>query len=187
VDQVHEHILSSLLRGPTFSTELPGDPPLVQDSHWRRSLEVTEPIGSSNIQTFSILFGAAKSRSLVSPMGAAHIVRIFKRRSAARYKLRLPVIFHWNEGTEHTSGGFTCDVALDGALILSRKCPPVGSEVRVEILLPSPEMENEEICISCTGKVVHSSARRGYSEFGFRGLFQDDQLTRHILDFESRR
>jgi hypothetical protein len=121
-------------------------------------------------------------------MGAAHMVkRLFQHRSATRYKLRLPVIFHWNEGVEHTSGGFTSDVALDGAMILSRECPPIGSEVRIEILLPSPEMENEEIRIFCTGKVVHSSERTGYSEFGFHGVFQDDQLSRHVLHLESRR
>lgn len=124
---------------------------------------------------------------MISPMVAAHILRMFQRRSAARYKLRLPVIFHWSEGVEHTSGGFTCDVALNGALIVSKQCPPVGSEVRIEILLPSPEMENEEICISCIGKVVHLSEKTGYSEFGFHGVFQDDQLTRHVLDFERRR
>ncbi len=159
----------------------------MQDSYLRRSLRLTGPNDSFRIQTLGILFRASKSRKLTSPMGAARIVRMFQRRGAARYKLRLPVIFHWNEGVEHTSGGFTCDVALNGALILSKQCPPVGSEVRVEILLPSPETENEEICISCTGKVVHSSERTGYSEFGFQGVFQDDQLTRHVLAFESRR
>jgi hypothetical protein len=111
----------------------------------------------------------------------------FQRRTAVRYKLRLPVIFHWNDGVEHTSGGFTSDVALDGALILSRESPPVGSKVRVEILLPSPEKGNEELRIGCSGKVIHSSLRAGYSAFGFHGVFQDDQLTRHVLDFESRR
>jgi len=120
-------------------------------------------------------------------MGHAHVPEHpFQRRTAVRYKLRLPVIFHWNDGVEHTSGGFTSDVALDGALILSRECPPVGSEVRVEILLPSPEMESEELHIGCSGKVIHSSERAGYSAFGFHGVFQDDQLTRHVLDFESR-
>lgn len=159
----------------------------MQHSYLEKIAETTEPDDSFNIQTLGILFRASKSRSLISPMGAARIVRMFQRRGAARYKLRLPVIFHWNEGVEHTSGGFTCDVALNGALILSKQCPPVGSEVRVEILLPSPETENEEICISCTGKVVHSSERAGYSEFGFHGVFHDDQLTRHVLDFESKR
>lgn len=121
-------------------------------------------------------------------MGHAHILnRSFLRRAAARYKLRLPVIFHWNDGVEHTSGGFTSDVGLDGALIFSSESPPVGSEVRVEVLLPSPEMENEELRIRCSGKVIHSSKRGGYSAFGFHGFFQDDHLTRHVLDFESKR
>jgi hypothetical protein len=97
------------------------------------------------------------------------------------------VIFYWNDGVEHSSGGFTSDVALDGALILSRECPPVGSEVRVEILLPSPEMENEELRIGCSGRVIHSSEKSGYSAFGFHGVFQDDQLARHVLHFESGR
>jgi hypothetical protein len=109
-----------------------------------------------------------------------------QRRATVRYKLRLPVIFHWNDGVEHTSGGFTGDVALDGALILSSECPPVGSDVRVEVLLPSPEMENEELRIGCSGKVVHASERSGFSAFGFHGIFEDEQLTRHALNYESR-
>jgi len=120
-------------------------------------------------------------------MGHAQVSdRQLQRRSTVRYKLRLPVIFHWNDGVEHTSGGFTSDVALDGALILSSDCPPVGSEVRVEVLLPSPDVENEELRIGCSGKVVHSWRRSGYSAFGFHGMFQDDQLTRRVLHFKSR-
>jgi hypothetical protein len=120
-------------------------------------------------------------------MGHGRVLdRPFQRRTAVRYKLRLPVIFHWNDGVEHTSGGFTSDVALDGALIVSSECPPVGSEVRVEVLLPSPEMENEELRIGCSGKVIHSGERAGYAAFGFHGVFEDDQLTRHALHFENR-
>ena len=40
-----------------------------------------------------------------------------EHRNAMRYRLRLPVIFHWDDGADHTEGGFTRDVALDGALI----------------------------------------------------------------------
>jgi len=107
-----------------------------------------------------------------------------QRRTAVRYKLRLPVIFRWNDGVEHTSGGFTSDVALDGALILSSDCPPVGSEVRIEVLIPSPEMRNQELRIGCSGKVVHTSQRSGYNAFGFHGIFEDEQLTRHVLHLE---
>jgi hypothetical protein len=111
--------------------------------------------------------------------------RALQRRTAVRYKLRLPVIFHWNDGVEHTSGGFTSDVALDGALILSSDSPPIGAEVHIEVLLPSPGMQDEELRIGCSGRVVHASDRSGVRMFGFHGVFQDEQLTRHVLSVES--
>jgi hypothetical protein len=98
-----------------------------------------------------------------------------------RYKLRLPVIFHWNDGTEHTEGGFTTDVALDGALILSSRCPPVGADIRIEVLIPSPDQAAEEIRIVCTGKVTRVADHLSSNFFGVRGMFNDDQLTRHVL------
>ncbi len=104
-----------------------------------------------------------------------------RRRAAVRYKLRLPVIFHWNDGTEHTGGGFTSDVALDGALILSSSCPPVGSEVRMEVLLPSPDHSGEEIRIECVGTVTRTAEHSGAGAFGVHGRFDDNHLTRRIL------
>ena len=98
-----------------------------------------------------------------------------------RYRLRLPVIFHWNDGAEHTEGGFTSDVALDGALILSSMCPPVGADIRIEVLIPSPDRTAEEIRIECVGKVTRVANHLGSSFFGVRGMFNDDQLTRHAL------
>jgi hypothetical protein len=98
-----------------------------------------------------------------------------------RYRLRLPVIFHWNDGAEHTEGGFTSDVALDGALILSSRCPPVGADIRIEVLIPSPGQTAEEIRIECVGKVTRVADHLGSSFFGVRGMFNDDQLTRHAL------
>jgi len=107
-------------------------------------------------------------------------VRSMNRRTAIRYKLRLPVIFHWNDGTEHTEGGFTNDVALDGVLIVSSKCPPLGSEIRIEVLVPAPNSSEEEIRIECVGKVTRVPEARGGSWFGVHGLFSDEQLTRQV-------
>jgi hypothetical protein len=98
-----------------------------------------------------------------------------------RYKLRLPVIFHWYDGAEHTEGGFTTDVALDGALILSSRCPPVGANIRIEVLIPSPDQSAEEIRVECLGKVTRVADHLGSSFFGVRGKFNDDHLTRHAL------
>lgn len=107
--------------------------------------------------------------------------RSVQRRSAVRYKLRLPVIFYWNDGIEHASGGFTSDVALDGALILSSTCPPIETEVRIEIVIPSPTHSCEELRIECIGKVTRVVDMPGCSAFGVEGMFDDDHLTRHVL------
>jgi hypothetical protein len=100
-----------------------------------------------------------------------------ERRAAVRYRLRLPVIFHWNDGMEHTEGGFTSDVALDGALIFSSQCPPVGTDIRIEVLIPSPDHSSEEIRVECIGKVTRVWEQPGSAYFGVHGLFNDDQLT----------
>lgn len=98
-----------------------------------------------------------------------------------RYKLQLPVIFRWNDGAEQTEGGFTSDVAVDGALILSSRCPPVGADIRIEVLLPAPDQAAEEIRIQCQGKVTQVAENPGAASFGVRGFFDDDHLTRHVL------
>jgi hypothetical protein len=97
-----------------------------------------------------------------------------RHREAARYKLKLPVIFHWNDGAEHTEGGFTNDISLDGALILSSRCPPVGSDIRIEVLLPAPDQSGGELRIECTGKVTEAEDQEGY--FDVQGTFDDEHL-----------
>ena len=102
-----------------------------------------------------------------------------QRRAAVRYKLRLPVIFHWSNGGEHTEGGFTHDVALDGALIFSSKCPPEGSDIRIEVLVPSPDQSEDELRVECTGKVTRVADQAGC--FGVQGIFDDDHFTHYVL------
>lgn len=104
-----------------------------------------------------------------------------ERRSAVRYRLHLPVIFHWNDGGEFTEGGFTYDVALDGALICSTRCPPIGCDVRIEVLIPSPDQSSEQLRIQCVGKVTRAVVSQGNcGSFGVRGFFNDDHITRQI-------
>jgi hypothetical protein len=94
-------------------------------------------------------------------------------RTPVRYRLRLPAIIRWNDGTEHTEGGFTNDVAVDGALISSSKCPPVGTNVRVEVLVPSPDNDTADIPIECEGKVVSIMNSAGCGRFGVKGTFKE--------------
>jgi len=106
---------------------------------------------------------------------------VSQHRRAIRYKLKLPVLFHWNDGAEHVAGGFTSDVALDGVLILSSTCPPIGCEVRIEILIPAPDSSGEEIRIECVGRVTRVVDKHRCTAFGVHGMFDDDHLTRQVL------
>ena len=81
---------------------------------------------------------------------------------------------------EHTEGGFTFDVALDGALIFSSKCPPLGADIRIEVLIPSPDRSGEELRIECTGTVTRTAEQAGC--FGVNGKFDDDHITRQVLN-----
>jgi hypothetical protein len=76
-------------------------------------------------------------------------------------------------------GGFTFDVALDGASIVSSRCPPVGSEVHIEVLIPSPDRSGAELRIQCTGMVRRVAEEAGF--FAVQGTFDDDHLTRHMM------
>lgn len=105
-----------------------------------------------------------------------------ERRVAKRYRLRLPIIFHWNDGRDHTEGGFTGDVAVDGAVIFSSRCPPVGADVRIEVLVPSPDHSAEQIRIECIGKVLRVWDQHGSVGFAVCGFFNDDQLTRQVMN-----
>ncbi len=108
----------------------------------------------------------------VPPMKVFQIDK--NRRSSVRYKLQLPVIFHWNQDGKRTGRGFTSDVALDGVLINSSMCPPVGTDVLIEVLLLSLV---QEMRIQCIGKVTRVMEQGRLMSFGVRGDFDDDHLT----------
>jgi len=108
------------------------------------------------------------------------IERVLQRRSLVRYKLHLPVIFHWADGGDFTEGGFTYNVALNGALISSTRCPPIGCDIRIEVLIPSPASRVEQLRIQCVGKVTRAVTEGERCSFGVRGLFDDSHIMRQI-------
>lgn len=146
------------------------------------------PLFSIDFQTFGPLWCAAVWHTVAPHMKPFSVIArdtqlevTPRRRSAVRYRLHLPVIFHWNDGGEFTEGGFTYDVALDGALISSTRCPPIGCDVRIEVLIPSPDQTGEQLRIQCVGKVTRTVVGQGNcSSFGVRGFFDDDHITRQI-------
>jgi hypothetical protein len=129
---------------------------------------------SRGFHSFGGLFPLAKYHILTTLMARSPVLELTKqRRSAVRYKLRLPVIFHWTEETDQTYGGFTSDISVEGALILSSHCPPIGADVRVEILIPAPDSSTEGIRIDFVGMVTRVSTQP--PTFGVTGRFDDSE------------
>lgn len=100
-----------------------------------------------------------------------------RRRHAVRYDLQLPAFFRWNDGMDHTGAGLTSEVSLDGALILSSICPPVGTDIRIEILIPSPDRSGEGLRIECNAKVSRVLDKDEATAFCIHGNFDDEHLT----------
>ena len=101
-----------------------------------------------------------------------------ERRKAARYRLRLPVTFHWRDGESCTETGLTSDVGAEGALIHSGMSPPLGSDVLVELLLPLPGRSNERLLIAATARVTRIVDDPSGCAFGVHGKFKDEQIDR---------
>jgi PilZ domain len=76
-------------------------------------------------------------------------------RSHARYRLEAPVLFSWEDaqGAQMQGGGFTRDVSAMGAFIFSPGCPPQGTSVRLEILLP-PLKGKDHVTLVCDARVT---------------------------------
>jgi len=65
------------------------------------------------------------------------VERSMERRRVVRYELHIPVVFFWEnaEGSKFQAEGVTRDISDVGLYVLSEKCPPLKSKVRVEVML----------------------------------------------------
>ena len=103
-------------------------------------------------------------------------------RRALRYRLDAPALFFWeNAFLRRLQGeGTTRDVSVLGAFIATPTCPPIQSQVRVELILPSLAGMKTEIRIRGQARVIRvEHSRGGQGENGFAVL--RDELDRWSL------
>ena len=101
-------------------------------------------------------------------------------RHGVDFGLRLPVVFRWSDEAEHIEGGFTTSISRRGAYILCARCPPCGSDVRLEVLIESAGQTTGLVRLQCTGKVGQVFSNYGRDGFIFDGLFDDQQIMRDV-------
>jgi hypothetical protein len=84
------------------------------------------------------------------------------RREDPRFNLNVPVRFLWKvPATEPRSGtGTTRDASLKGVFVFTDACPPVGSAVRLNVMLPSAA-GGSELVMRAQATVVRVESTNG--------------------------
>lgn len=92
-----------------------------------------------------------------------------------RYRLRVPVIFSWQDGQEgqRKAVGLTRDISLTGAFVLTTSPPPLGANIRLKGFLPAVPGAVQTLQIYGNGLVVrverpHDSQTQGGFEVAGR-------------------
>ena len=89
-----------------------------------------------------------------------------ERRTSRRFSLALPVLFRWTDSTEHYDVGDCGNAGLNGMFILSASCPPIGTQVEVEMNIPAFDLIPRQCQLRCTGRVMRIDQLRGFAVVG---------------------
>jgi hypothetical protein len=100
-----------------------------------------------------------------------------ERRTRSRFRLVLPVVFHWIEGTERSGVGYCRNIGLGGVFIVAGNCPPVDTEVRIDVVVPTFDPEPKEILFRHSGRAVRIQAYEDLVGFAVAGEFERDNVS----------
>lgn len=96
-----------------------------------------------------------------------------ERRRAARFLLRCPAIFSWNDeqGRPQVGAGFTRDVSTVGVFVLSAAAPPAESRLQMQVLLPPPQPAEEGLKLQSEATVMRIESQAEGSGFAAMSEF----------------
>ena len=102
-------------------------------------------------------------------LGNRSIGADMERRKSVRYNLSFPVLFGWRGSADegHQGGGFSRDLSTTGIYVAcDRECPPIDTELNVEVLVPSPASESVALKLTAHGRVIRVATSSEHSGFG---------------------
>jgi hypothetical protein len=114
-----------------------------------------------------------------------------ERRKGIRYRMNASVMFRWSgpENGHYQGEGFTRDMSVAGAFILTATCPPPNAVVQMEVLLPlsdggSKALMKADMMVLRVEHDISGSNRSGFSVVGkgFSLRTFSDQETRLVDD-----
>lgn len=120
-----------------------------------------------------------RSSSKVSPP--------IEMRRELRYRLDIPTLFSWqNEQRRRLyAEGITRDISVLGAFIVTATCPPMQTQIEVEVVLPSLAGNKSVVRIKGEARVIRVEHRSGEGgENGFAVLREASNQWALALDQE---
>jgi hypothetical protein len=97
-----------------------------------------------------------------------------ERRIPARFRLLFPVVFHWKEEKPYSGVGYSRNIGLGGVLIVSSYCPPLGSQIEIDVVVPAFDRSPKEILFRHTGRVVRIQPTEDLLGFAVAGEFENE-------------
>lgn len=99
-----------------------------------------------------------------------------ERRTRARFRLVFPVIFRWSDGTEHSAVGYCRNIGLGGMFVVTGDCPLVGTELEIDVVVPTFDAVPRETLFRHRGETVRTQGCEDLLGFAVAGNFEDDDL-----------
>ncbi len=92
------------------------------------------------------------------------------RRRFERFKMHFPALFSWTDehGERQIARGFTRDVGMTGVYVSAAECPPLLSEVYVEIRVPRLNSRGSTFRLTAVGEVCRSEMSNKISGFAVK-------------------
>lgn len=90
-----------------------------------------------------------------------------EQRAFRRFKLVVPALFRWKDEAEHHEVGCCMNIAAAGIFILTSRCPPAGSRVEIEVVLPAFDPASTETRLHCVGRVTRVQSADELTGYGF--------------------
>ena len=96
-----------------------------------------------------------------------------QRRTAIRYRMRVPVLFNWDdeEGTRRQNAGFTRDICTHGLFVYCSECPPIGIVLNLSVVLPPFGESDCEVHLNAEGTVIRTERKGDSSGFAVASEF----------------
>lgn len=84
---------------------------------------------------------------------------------------------------DHSAVGYCRNVGLGGIFIVTGDCPPVGVEIKIEVVVPAFDPAPKEILFRHTGRVTRIQACKDLLGFAVVGKFEDeDAIQAHVAN-----